>query len=770
MASGLGVIVVVFAVWMLTRPGGQTLANNVDDFSIGVVAVLAALLCLRRSARSAGRESVAWRLLGASSAFWGAGEFVYSALALHEVVSTPSAADVGYLASVPLGLVGIIYLARPSTGRNWTARALIDGVIVAGSLLVVSWTTALGTAYAGDSSSELGRIVNLAYPISDLVIATVALTLLSNWKREKQATLLLVIAGELCFAFGDSAYAYLTARSDFAYPNIIDTSYVAAFCFIALASQWVHPKTARPEPDASSVGRWLVSIPYVALTAALAAEIVSGVTSDHLDFFLVIVGVIVLFATIGRLVFVILHNGELTTRLEQLVGRLQEREERLLHYALHDPLTGLANRLVLDDRIEEALSEPKGRVEPLAVLLCDLDGFKRINDTLGHSIGDFVLRAIALRLRESVRAEDVIVRTGGDEFAILVDERSGFADIELIAAKIVTQVRAPIAVDAQELVVRVSVGIAVGKHGESTAETLLRDADVALYAAKSAGGNTFRVFDQSISKLFFERLDLQSDLTVAITDGELAAYYQPIIDLRSGMVVGVEALLRWNHPRRGALSPAAFLAMAEESGLIVPIGRQIMTASLSQVTAWRRELPGADDLWVSVNVSARQLLADNLAELVGQSLQAADSPADALRIELTESALMDQSKASLEIFESTRALGVSLIIDDFGSGYSSLSYLHRMPINALKIDQLFIAELDRDDHATKIIEAVIALAHALGLEIVAEGIETREQLARLAGLGCEFAQGYLFSEPLPPDEFGVWWRHANHQVAARAED
>jgi diguanylate cyclase (GGDEF)-like protein len=473
---------------------------------------------------------------------------------------------------------------------------------------------------------------------------------------------------------------------------------------------------------------------------------------------------------IGRQVFVIVNNAELTTRLEQVVGRLQEREERLLHYALHDPLTGLANRLVLDDRIEEALSEGRGRLEPLAVLLCDLDGFKRINDTLGHSVGDFVLRAVALRLRESVRPEDVIVRTGGDEFAVLVDERLGFSDVEGIAAEIVTRVRAPITVDAQEIVVRVSVGIAISENAESSAASLLRDADVALYAAKSAGGNNHRVFDASISKVFFERLDLQSELTVAITEGELAVFYQPIIDLRSGAVAGVEALLRWHHPRRGILSPAAFIAMAEESGLIVPIGRQAMKSALAQAASWRRDLPGADALWVSVNVSPRQLLADDLCDLVAESLSGADVPADALHIELTESALMDQSSASLEIFETTRALGVSLTIDDFGTGYSSLSYLHRMPINALKIDQVFIADLDRNAHATKIIEAVIALAHALGLEVVAEGIETREQLDRVTALGCEYAQGFFFSRPVRPEEFVKWWNISNHRISVRSEE
>jgi diguanylate cyclase (GGDEF)-like protein len=764
MAASFAVIVIGFVWWMLATPGGQTVADNLDDFSLGVVAVVASVWCVRRSLRSTGREAIAWRFLGASALCWGIGEFVYSVLALHETVPSPSAADVGYLAAAPLGLVGIIYLARPESGRNWTVRALIDGFIVAGSLLIVSWTTALGTAYESSSTSHLGRIVNLAYPISDIVLATVALNLLSSGRRERRTTLLLVIAGELCFAFGDSAFAYVTARNNFTYPNVIDVAWIAAFAFIALAAQWARPERSDAEPMVSGFSRVLVAIPYAAVTAALVAEVVSGMRADHLHSFLVIMGVLVLLATIGRQIVVTVQNGELTTKLEELVARLQEREERLLHYALHDPLTGLANRLALDDRIEEVLAEDRGRVEPIAVLLCDLDGFKRINDTMGHSIGDFVLRAVAHRLRESVRPGDVIVRTGGDEFAVLVNERSGFSGIEQIAATIVERVRTPIAVDTQEIVVRVSVGIALGQHGEFTAETLLRDADVALYGAKSAGGNTVRVFDESTSRLFFERLDLQSDLIAGIGEGELTAAYQPIVDLRSGAIAGVESLLRWNHPRRGILRPAAFLSMAEESGLIVPIGRQMMTTSLTQIAAWRRELPEAEHLWVSVNVSARQLLADDLTDLVRDSLMRADAPADALHVELTESALMDQSRASLAIFETAKALGVTLVIDDFGTGYSSLSYLHRMPIHALKIDQSFIADLDQNDHATKIIEAVIALAHALDLEVVAEGVQTREQLVRLTALGCEFAQGHLFCEPLPPEQFAAWWNTTHRRI------
>lgn len=441
--------------------------------------------------------------------------------------------------------------------------------------------------------------------------------------------------------------------------------------------------------------------------------------------------------------------GMVLVLLEEEHAAVVEASARIEHLAYHDPLTGLPNRKLFLDRLQHALATASRRRETVGVVYLDLDRFKVVNDSLGHARGDELLRGVAQRLAAAMREGDTVARLGGDEFTVLLQVRSGESALAL-AGHALQALRPPFDVEGREVFVTGSAGVAVHDHPDQNADVLLRHADVALYRAKEEGRDRARAFDASMQVAGAERIALETALRRALGRQELAVHYQPLVKVESGQVVGLEALLRWNHPLRGLLPPAEFLALAEATGLIVEIGPWILATACRQLGAWRRA--GHPDLTMAVNVSARELAHRHLVQHVALALAEADAPPDALCLEVTEHVALQQPEDVIEELQALRALGVKIALDDFGTGFSSLVHLRRLPIDEVKIDATFVREAARESSAAAIVGAVTGLARELRLAVVAEGVETEDQLAAVTARGCPVVQGYLYGRPLPAAE------------------
>ncbi len=426
-------------------------------------------------------------------------------------------------------------------------------------------------------------------------------------------------------------------------------------------------------------------------------------------------------------------------------------EEELLHAALHDALTGLPNRAMFLDRLQIAIAQSKRRTDYIfAVLFLDLDRFKTINDSLGHAAGDRLLVSIARRLEAAIRPSDRVARLGGDEFAILADGIEDLGDSTRIANRLLCELAVPYELDGHAVYSSASIGIATSVTGYDRADDLIRDADNAMYRAKSLGKSRYQLFDPEMHARAMALLELETDLRRAIDQDELCVYYQPIIDLENGAIEGFEALVRWNHPTRGLIFPGEFVPLAEETGLILNIGRWVLADSCRQMAMWQRRFPSEHPLTLSVNVSSRELVQRDLVQEIAGVLAQSAIVHGSLRLEITESAIMDNPDEAIAKLRKLKDLAVQLHLDDFGTGYSSLSYLHRLPTDTLKIDRSFVHELREGGQGGEIIGTIVALARKLGIRVSAEGIETSEQMRSVRDLACDFGQGFFFSAAVEP--------------------
>ena len=455
----------------------------------------------------------------------------------------------------------------------------------------------------------------------------------------------------------------------------------------------------------------------------------------------------------AQLASIALANARLFDAAQRDLDDRQTMEERLARQTLYDTITGLPNRVLLMDRVRHALASGRtGETDSIALIILDLDRFKVINESLGHAAGDELLGAVATRLQGSLRPADTVARFGGDEFGILLDIVDGPDGARTVAERVERQLAAPFKLGGRTVYVTASLGIVVGRPGESDADDLLRDAEIALYRAKAQATVRHVVFDPSMSSVMVERLDIENDLRQAIERDELRLHYQPLIDLATDRIAGLEALVRWQHPVRGLIAPLSFIPLAEETGLILPIGDWVLETACRQARAWQIAFPSETPLTISVNLSARQFAQPDLVAKVAAILAATGLRAESLELEITESVVMDESEAGIQALRALRALGCRLALDDFGTGYSSLSYLKSLPLDTIKIDRSFVAGLAGDDANLPIVQAVITLAHGLGIDVTAEGIETAEQLGWLRELVCDRGQGFYYARPLPAEE------------------
>lgn len=443
----------------------------------------------------------------------------------------------------------------------------------------------------------------------------------------------------------------------------------------------------------------------------------------------------------GKSSFIVIRN----------INERKSIEKRLLYEAGHDTLTGLPNRSFFIQKVEYAiLQNMKDRKQQFAVLLLDIDRFKMINDSLGHLAGDKFIIQISNRLRDCLRPEDIIARIGGDEFAILINNIDHIEDAIHITKRLQSELMKPVQLSHHELLPSASIGIAYSSYNYRHVDDVLRDADLAMYQAKASGRSCFELFDRQLHRKAVNLLRLDSDLRQAIRNHEFKLLYQPIICLKTNSLVGFEALLRWSHPARGTVGPAEFIQQAEEMGLIVPIGEWVLAEVCHQLKLWRQLTSEASSLTINVNLSSKQFYSLNLIQYIGELLEQNSLSPSSLKLEITESIIMENSRFSVDIFSQLKKLGVQICIDDFGTGYSSLSYLHHFPIDALKIDKSFVSEMDETSENTgfAITQSVVGLAHNLGVKVIAEGIESARHLAWLRNFQCDYGQGYFFAKPL----------------------
>lgn len=439
-------------------------------------------------------------------------------------------------------------------------------------------------------------------------------------------------------------------------------------------------------------------------------------------------------------------------RIDSIIRDITEQklaQDQLLHDALHDGLTGLPNRNLFMDRLDQVLIHSRLHTDwNFAVLFIDLDRFKMINDSLGHLVGDRFLQEIAKRIENALRSMDTVARLGGDEFTILLDNIHHEDEVVSVAERILKSIEAPIIIEENQIFSSASIGIVIDRGDYDNSANLLRDADIAMYRSKALGKGRYTVFNHAMYEQNLKMMQIDNDLRFALERQELELYYQPIIELSSNRLMGFEALIRWRHPDKGLISPGDFIPIAEETGLIVPIGDWVMGEACGQLRAWHRQFPQLDYLKLSINLSIQQIREPDLITKLDRIL--ADTGVDCrqLRLEITETMMIDQGEETLGKMEQLRARNIQLSIDDFGQGYSSLSYLHLLPVNTLKIDRTFVNQMTLGGQNLAIIRTITILAHTLGMDVVAEGVETAEQANLLRDLGCEYAQGYFFSRPL----------------------
>ena len=441
------------------------------------------------------------------------------------------------------------------------------------------------------------------------------------------------------------------------------------------------------------------------------------------------------------------------------ISERKAAEEKTRYLVYHDPLTGLSNRLAMHERLTYALSLIGHNKKQLALMLIDLDNFKTINDTLGHLTGDQLLVQVARRLSATVRQEDLVARLGGDEFVILLPDISSSTDAAHVADKVLSSVAEPYSINGQQLRTSTSIGICLYPNDATEAQELVKKADVAMYHAKAQGRNNYQFFTEKMQQAAMWRIGIENDLRVALEQQQFMLYYQPQLDLLTGKLVGVEALVRWQHPTRGLVSPMEFISIAEETGLILPLGDWVLQEACRQLAEWRAG--GIKHIKMSVNLAARQFSDRNLPGRIQEIMTKYGLPADSINLEVTESMTMGSPADAIEMMKVLTGHGQSMSIDDFGTGYSSLAYLKLFPASALKIDRTFVKDIETDQNDASICDITVLLAHKLGMKVVAEGVETEAQLKYLLSIGCEKIQGYLISKPLPADQIEHFIRN-NH--------
>ena len=871
--AGAVALALVHVAWALAAPVSPFATQAGLRASLLVAALATTAACWHAARTAEGATRRGWTLFSLTGACWALSQGMagFRELTSGARLPFPSPADVPANLAIVLSVLALLAFLAGALTSAARMRTLLDALLIAASLLFVSWAAVLEGLYRTAGTGP-ARMLGVAYPMGDVVLASLVLVAAARASSGSRLPWALLGTGLGLFAVDHSTFVYLQLAQLDARPWTQSFSWLAGCLLVGLAALSFDTRTSPISAEPRAGGKLGIFVPYLPLV--LAAAVAVRVRVDRgVPAFLAVNGAIVIVLLLARQLLSQLENLELTQELEgrvrrrtaelrrqerrfrsiaqnasevltvvdsagiiryqsasisrvlghgaeDMVGRqleelvapedfeatlqlvraaapspaaptvitsrllrsdgsrceaeisvsnlvnddavrgfvltsrdISERsalEAQLRKQAMQDPLTGLGNRALFRDRLEHALARSQRTPELLAVLMIDLDGFKQVNDSLGHDAGDRLLVEVAQRLTDCLRAGDTVARMGGDEFAVLL-EHADIEGPEVVAQRIVYRLRAPVDIDGKAIVTQGSVGVAMASTSTTGAEELLRNADLAMYVAKSKGKGIYEIFEREMHAAALDRVELESELREALRRRELTLHYQPVVELPGGRISGAEALARWEHPRRGMVSPAEFVALAEESGLVVDLGRWVLGEACRQAKHFQEAYPTEPPFSMAVNVAARQLTSPWLVDEVRKALIENHLPPSSLVLEITEGALMRDAASIVPTLEALRALGVRLAIDDFGTGWSSLSRLRSFPVDKLKIDQSFISEIKSSGDDAPIVAAIVAMAHSLQLTTVAEGVETSEQLACLHEHGCEEVQGYLLSRPLPAE-------------------
>lgn len=740
--AGAVIVGGAYAAWLLSDWGGPSVIRVIDDVGLIAFALFASVCSTLAARRACGREHYAWVAMAIGTGGWATGEALWSYYDLvADVTPLPSWADAGYvLFLLGAGLWLTLLLSGYSPGAQ--LRLLLDGVIVCAAIFGATWVTLLDTVYAARASDGLTLAAALAYPVVDIALITIALLILVRAPASKRPMLALVVAGLVLIAISDMAFAYLTALDAYDQHHAIAIGWAWGFLCIGIAALTSDRRAgdrAQSETQVPSrISAWLPYVP-VAISALICTPGLIGSMGP-----VAVAAAVTVYAVIARQLLVILDNRRLLVEVAD--------------HALRDPLTGLANRALFADRLAHAMELHQRH--SVAVLLINLDHFKVVNENLGHPAGDAMLVRVAERLVGTARSSDTVARLGGDEFAILME---GDVDASrTVAQRMVAAFERPFLIFGESLRVRPSVGLSVAGADDAdiTVDELLRQADVAMHSAKRSRFTEVNTYSEEMDFVRAEGVlpgtrdaeelgsaRLLGELRHAIEHFGLSLVYQPKFDLRTYEVVGLEALIRWPHPRRGLLSPHQFLPLVRQHGLMRSMTDMVIELALDDTANWYGK---GVEVPVAINVFAPAISDPELPGRISRALDDRGLPPSALTVEITEDLLLDNLGQTRQVFNKLRDKGIRVAIDDFGSGYSALWYLREFPVDEVKLDKEFIAPVLTHPASAAIVRAVIDLAHALNVTPVAEGVENAETATRLLEYGCVVAQGFHYSPPLTP--------------------
>lgn len=703
------------------------LAQAVLFVSVNVAAMLAAW---RAAVRASGVNRFVWTCIGTALTLAAVANVPYYGIPLvtGAPLPFPSLADALFLATQPCLIVALIRLVRQRRREDRLGDLLDTAIVVLGGTSLM-WQLVIAPVINTAGMSPLGHLVAVAYPVGDLVVFAMLVRLVfagSNRILSKQ----FLLTGIGFLLAGDVLLAVQVANGTYATGGPVDGMWMAYYAMFAVAA--LHPSASVLCVRSSALGHRITSVRLILMFAAVLVGPLL-MTLDQREAPVIAAVSVVVFA------LVMARMAGLNKRLLSVGSELEKR-------ASTDSLTGLANRAAFRSRLQDCLAETGRPVDGLAVLFVDLDDFKDVNDRLGHAAGDALLVVVADRLRATVRSDDLVARLGGDEFAILVQGPRAADEADAVGQRVVVDLAEPTFINGTVVHVGASVGLA--EYGRGTdADDLMRNADVAMYSAKSRGKSRVERYDSALHAAVEDRLALRMDLVEATPKEQLVVAYQPVVDLVTGSLVGVEALVRWQHPTRGLLPPSTFIDLAEQTGDIIAIGSWVLGVAVMDLRVWQRryDLP---ELMLSVNVSMRQLEEPDFAQQVADALGAAGVDPRTFVVEVTESLLADPAGGAAGALAALRAIGVRVALDDFGTGYSCIAALRTMPVDIIKIDRCFISgnDVSEPDHA--LVGAIVELARRLGMDVVPEGIETHDQLRRLREVGCQSGQGFLMSQPV----------------------
>ncbi len=755
---------------------GPKLATILDDSAQLGGGVFATICCLYGARRTSGVERAWRRLMAIGMVGWSIGQLIWSYYQVfaRTPLPSPSWADVGYLTLPVFALAALLTLAatgvaahRPQVrvgGSALRSRLVLalDGLVIVGSLLIFTWATALGTVVRAGAPTGLGFAVAIAYPVTDLMLVVIVVLLLATRPVQPRlrSQLVLLGLGLVGLSFSDSIFAYLVASGAESMPPISNVGFIAGPVLVALAAL----NYARPGADAVAsrqgpVVEWFhLLMPYICMLVTSVLVVAQNLAGLKVDAFEAYTGIAIFWLIVIRQMVTLIDNTV-------LLARVSEAQDRLSYQAFHDPLTGLANRALFRSRLAEAVERNRVEHRPLALLFVDLDDFKLVNDSLGHAGGDRVLQAAGERLLICVPGANTVARLGGDEFGVLLE-----GDVEQpdrVGERILAALRRPFDVDGRAVSIGASLGAVIpdGSEAALTADALLRRADAAMYAGKRRGKGLLVLYGPE-SAGGYDHPDLPTLLAGALAGGPpawagLDVHYQPIVRMADSGTVAVEALARWNDPLMGHVPPAVFVAVAERAGLIAALDNFVLNRACGDLATYLARYGG--DATVHVNISASRLGNPDLEGVVREVLQRYGLAAQHLVLEVTESSRIPDPLAAVASAERLRALGIRIALDDFGTGYNTLAQLHLLPIDILKLDRTLTTIDGTSERLAALCGSMVRIAADLGITVVAEGVETAEQAAALARLGCGFGQGHLYGRPAPmasmaPPALASWGR------------